>query len=45
MVISKMLYILQHLNLNFIRFIIVNTVVFYDYCPTFTFRLSAKALN
>ena len=34
MVISDMLYILQHFNLNFIPFFIVNTVVFYNYCPT-----------
>ena len=34
MVISYMLYILQHFKLNFIPFFIVNTVVFYNYCPT-----------
>ena len=34
MVISDMLYILQHFNLNFIPFFIVNTVVFYNYYPT-----------
>ena len=34
MVISDMLYILQHFNSNFIPFFIVNTVVFYNYCPT-----------
>ena len=34
MVISDMLYILQHFNLNFIPFFIVNTVVFYNY-PTY----------
>ena len=31
MVISDMLYILQHFNLNFIPFFIVNTVVLYNY--------------
>ena len=31
MVISDMLYILQHFNSNFIPFFIVNTVVFYNY--------------
>ena len=44
MVISDMLYILQHFNLNFIQFFIVNTVVFIanyfqhlrlDYCENF----------
>ena len=42
MVISDMLYILQHFNLNFIPFFIVNTVVFtivqhlrLDYCENF----------
>ena len=45
MVISDMLYILQHFNLNFISFLIVNTVVLYgmtivqhlrlDYCENF----------
>ena len=34
MVISDMLYILQHFNFNFIPFFIVNTLVFYNYCPT-----------
>ena len=34
MVISDMLYILQHFNMNFIPFFIVNTVVFYNYSPT-----------
>ena len=34
MVISDMLYILQHFNSNFIQFFIVNTVVFYNYRPT-----------
>ena len=34
MVISDMLYILQLFNSNFIQFFIVNTVVFYNYCPT-----------
>ena len=34
MVISDMLYILQHFNSNFIPFFIVNTAVFYNYCPT-----------
>ena len=31
--ISDMLYILQHFNLNLIPFLIVNTVIFYNYCP------------
>ena len=31
MVICDMSYILQHFNLNFILFLIVNTVVFYNY--------------
>ena len=43
MVISDMLYILQHFNSNFIQFFIVNTVVFLtivqhlrlDYCENF----------
>ena len=39
MVISDMLYILQHFNLNFISFFIVNTVVFYNNCPTSPSRL------
>ena len=39
MVIRDMLYILQHINLNFILFLIVNTVVFYNYCPTSPPRL------
>ena len=39
MVISDMLYILQHFNLNFISFFIVYTVVFYNYCPTSPSRL------
>ena len=39
MVISDMLYILQHFDSNFIRFFIVNTVVFYNYCPTSPTRL------
>ena len=34
MVISDMLYIFQHFNSDFIPFFIVNTVVFYNYCPT-----------
>ena len=38
-VISDMLYILQHFDLNFIPFFIVNTVVFYNYCPTSPSRL------
>ena len=42
MVISKMLYILQHFNLNFISFFIVNTVVFFNYCPTSPSRLLQK---
>ena len=42
MVISDMLYILQHFNLNFIPFLIVNTVVFYSYCPTSPSRLLRK---
>ena len=33
-VISDTVYILQHFNSNFIPFFIVNTVVFYNYCPT-----------
>ena len=37
-----MLYILQHFNLNFILFFIVNTVVFYNYCPTYPSRLLRK---
>ena len=45
-VISDMLYILQHFNLNFIPFFIVNTVVFYNYCPTSQSRLATvKTLN
>ena len=39
MVISDMLYILQHFNLIFIPFFIVNTVEFYNYCPTSPSRL------
>ena len=39
MVIGDMLYILQHFNLNFILFFIVNTVVFYNYCLTSPSRL------
>ena len=39
MVINDMLYILKHFNLNFISFFIVNTVVFYNYCPTSPSRL------
>ena len=39
MIISDMLYILQHFNWNFIQFLIVNTVVFYNYCPTSPSRL------
>ena len=39
MVIGDMLYILQHFNLNFIPFFIVNTVVFYNYSSTFPSRL------
>ena len=39
MVISDMLYILQHFNLNFIPFFIVNAAVFYNYCPTSPSRL------
>ena len=42
MVISDMLYILQHFNLNFIPFFIVNVVVFYNYCPTSPSRLLRK---
>ena len=42
MVISDMLYILQYLNLNIIPFSIVNTVVFYNYCPTSPSRLMWK---
>ena len=40
MVISDMLYISQHFN--FITFCIVNTVVFYNYCPTSPSRLLRK---
>ena len=39
MVISDMLYILQHFNLNFIPILIVNIVVLYNYCPTSPYRL------
>ena len=39
MVISDMLYILQHFNSNFIPFFIVNTVVFNNYCPRSPSRL------
>ena len=39
MVISDMLYILQHFNSNFVPFFIVNVVVFYNYCPTSPSRL------
>ena len=39
MVISDILYILQDFNLNFISFLIINTVVFYNYCPTSLSRL------
>ena len=42
MVISDMLYILQHFNLNFIPFFIAHTVVFYNYCPTSPSRLLRK---
>ena len=42
MVIGDMLNILQHFNLNFILFFIVNTVVFYKYCPTSPSRLLRK---
>ena len=42
MVIGDMLYILQHFNLNFISFFIVNTVVFYNYSPTSQSRLLRK---
>ena len=45
MVISDMLYILQHFNLNFISFFIVYTVVFYNYCPTSPSRLLRKLWN
>ena len=45
MVISDMLYILQHFNLNFIPFFIVNTVVFYNYCPTSPSLLLWKLWN
>ena len=34
MVISDMLYILQHFNFNVIPFLIIRTVLFYNYCPT-----------
>ena len=36
---SDMLYILQHFNLNFIPFFIVNVIVFYNYCSTSPSRL------
>ena len=39
MVISDMLYILQNFNWNFIQVLIVNTVVFYNYCPKSPSRL------
>ena len=39
MVTSDMLYILQHFDSNFISFFVVNTVVFYNYCPTSPSRL------
>ena len=42
MVISEMLFILQHFNLNFISFFIVNTVVFFKYCPISPSRLLQK---
>ena len=45
MVISDMLYILEHFNLNFISFFIVNTVVLYNYCPTSLSPLPLKTLN
>ena len=45
MVISDMLSILQHFNLNFIPFLIVNTVVFSKYCPTYPSRLLRKLLT
>ena len=49
MVISDMLYTLQHFNLNFISFFIfiVNTVVLYNYyCPTSPSQLATvKTLN
>ena len=44
MVISDMLYILQHLNLNFIPFLIVNTVVFY-LLSNISVSITAKTLN
>ena len=42
MVISDMLYILQHFNSNFIPYFTVNTVVFYYYYPTSPSRLLWK---
>ena len=42
MVISDMLYILQHFNSNFIPFFIFNIVVFYNYCLTSPFWLLWK---
>ena len=42
MVISDISYILQHFNLNFIPFLIVNTVVFYNYYPASPSRLLRK---
>ena len=42
-VISDMLYILQHFILNFIPFFtVVNTVVFYDYCPNISVSITVK---
>ena len=40
-----MLYILYNFNLNFIPFFIVNTVVFYNYCPNISVSTTAKTLN
>ena len=45
MVINDMLYILQHFNLNFIPFFIVNTVVFYNYCPNISVSITVKTLK
>ena len=42
MVISDMLYILQHFNLHFIPFFFGNTVMFYNYYPTSPSRLLRK---
>ena len=47
MVISDMLYILQHFNFNFIPFFIVNAVVFYKYIllSNISVSITVKTLN